>query len=116
MPSDRRPFRKVEMTEEQVAQSFENKHDLRETYTRDNTERRRVGSHTLRKMLTTLQDKQLTAQMVKIREAYQTANNDDVVLAYVQQQLAAGKEAEFDAKLVELAKKAVVPKRTTPVY
>ena len=104
------------MTEEQTAQSYQNKHDLREMYTRENTERRRVGSHTLRKMLTTLQDKQLTAQMVKVREEYQTANNDDVVLAYVKAQVAAGKAAEFDPKLVDLANKAVIPKRTSPVY
>ncbi|MFO1533734.1 MAG: hypothetical protein ABR562_08610 [Thermoplasmatota archaeon] len=113
---DRRPFRKVEMTEEQMAQSYQNRHDLREMYTRENTERRRVGSHTLRRLLTTAQDKQLTAHMVKIRDEYETANNDDVVIAYVQQQVAAGKAAEFDAKLVELAKGAKVPKRTSKLY
>jgi len=113
---DRLPFRKVEMTEEQMAQSYQNSHDLREMYTRENTERRRVGSHTLRRLLTTAQDKTLTAQMVKVREAYETANNDDVVLAFVQQQVAAGKGDEFDLRLVEMAKKAVVPKRTTRLY
>jgi 6-phosphofructokinase len=104
------------MTEEQMAQSYQNKHDLREMYTRENTERRRVGSHTLRRYLTQAQDRALTAQMVKVREEFQTANNDDVVIAWVKQQVAAGKEAEFDPKLVEIAKKAEIPKRYTPVY
>lgn len=116
MPGDRRPFRKVEMTEEQMARSYQNSHDLREMYTRENTERRRVGSHTLRRMLTTAQDKALTAQMVKIRDEYETANNDDVVLVYVKAQMALGKEAEFDPKLVEMAKAANIPKRTTKLY
>jgi polyphosphate kinase 2 (PPK2 family) len=114
VPGDRRPFRKEEMTEEQMAQAYQNRHDLREMYTRENTERRRIGSHTLRRYLTQAQDKLLTAQMVKIRDEYETANNDDVVLVFVQQQVAAGKGGEFDAKLLDLAQKARIPKRTQP--
>ena len=116
MPSDRRPFRKEEMTEEQMAQSYQNTHDLREMYTRENTERRRIGSHTLRRLLTTAQDKTLTAQMVKVRDEYEVANNDDVVLAWVQAQVAAGKAAEFDPRLVEAAGKASIPKRVSRLY
>lgn len=103
------------MTAEEVAHSYQNHHDLREMYTRENTERRRVGSHTLRRHLTQAQDKTLTAQMVRIRAEYETANNDDVVVVWVQQQVAAGKASEFDPRLLEAAGKAVVPKRTTPL-
>lgn len=113
---DRSPFRKAELSDEDAAKMFHNAHDLREMYTRENTERRRAGAHTLRKYLTTAQDKLLTAQMTKIRDEYETSNNDDVVVVFVQKAIEAGKIAEFDAKLVEYAKKAVVPKRTTPVY
>jgi len=114
MPGDRAPFRKVEMTEEQLAQSYHNSHDLREMYTRENTERRRVGGHTLRRYLTTPQDKALTAKMVKIRDEFVVANNDDVVLAFAQGLIAEGKEAELDPKLAEAAKKAVIPRRAAP--
>ncbi len=113
---DRTPFRKQPFTEEDAAKLFHNSHDLREMYTRENTERRRAGAHTLRKYLTTAQDKLLTAQMTKIRDEYETANNDDVVVVFVQKAIEAGKVAEFAPQLIEFAKKAVVPKRTTPVY
>ncbi|HUR61151.1 MAG TPA: hypothetical protein VM286_02140 [Candidatus Thermoplasmatota archaeon] len=116
MPGDRTPFRRVEMTEEQLRAAYHNSHDLREMYTRENTERRRAGAHTLRRYLTAAQDKALTARMVKIREEYQVANNDDVVLVYAQTLLAEGKEPELDPKLVEAARHASVPRRTTPVY
>ena len=113
---DRSPFRKQPFTEEEAAKLYHNSHDLREMYTRENTERRRAGAHTLRRMLTTAQDKALTAHMVKIRDEYETTNNDDVVVVFVQKAVAEGKAGDFDPKLVEYATTAVVPKRTTPVY
>ena len=114
MPGDRSPFRKKELTEEEADRSYHSKHDLREMYTRENVERRRAGAHTLRRMLTTAQDKLFIARGVKIRDEYATANNDDVVLVLAQQLIADGKEAELDPKLADLAKKAVVPRRTAP--
>ena len=111
MPGDRAPFRKAEMTDEELRQAYHNAHDLREMYTRENTERRRVGGHTLRRYLTTPQDKALTAKMVKLRDEYAVANNDDVVLVFAQGLIAEGKEAELDPKLAEAAKKATIPKR-----
>ena len=111
MPGDRTPFRKVEMTEEELAKSYHNSHDLREMYTRENTERRRAGAHTLRRFLTTAQDKALTARMVKIRDEFTVANNDDVVLVFAQGLIADGKEAELDPKLAEAAKQATIARR-----
>lgn len=108
---DRTPFRKEELSDEQAAAAYHSKHDLREMYTRDNVERRRVGSHTLRRYLTVAQDKQFIAKGTKIRDEYQVANNDDVVLVLVQLLIAEGKEPEVDPKLAELAKKAVIAKR-----
>lgn len=114
MPGDRAPFRKDELTDEQAAAAYHSKHDLREMYTRDNVERRRAGSHTWRRYLTVAQDKQFLAKAIKIREEYDVSNNDDVVLVLVQQWIADGKEGDIDAKLVAEAKKANIPKRTTP--
>jgi hypothetical protein len=111
VPGDRSPFRKVELSDEEAERAYHSKHDLREMYSRENTERRRAGAHTLRRYLTTAQDKLFIARGVKIRDEYLTANNDDVVLVLVQHLVAEGKEAEVDPRLVELAKKAVIPKR-----
>ena len=111
MPGDRAPFRKTEQSEEQANASYHSKHDLREMYTRDNVERRRAGSHTLRKHLSVAQDKLFIAKALKVRDEYQVANNDDVVLVLVQQWIADGKQAEIDPKLVEAAKKTVIAKR-----
>jgi hypothetical protein len=111
VPGDRAPFRKDELTDEQAAAAYHSKHDLREMYSRDNVERRRAGAHTLRRFLTTAQDKLFIAKGTKVRDEYEVANNDDVVLVLVQQWIADGKESEIDPKLAELAKKAVVPKR-----
>lgn len=111
MPGDRTPFRKTEFTDEQAAAAYRNHHDLREMYTRENTERRRAGAHTLRKHLTQAQDKALTAKMVKIRAEWDVANNDDVVIAYCQELIAGGKEAELAPALVEAAKKATLRRR-----
>lgn len=110
-PSDRSPFRKVELGEEEADAAYHSKHDLREMYTRENVERRRAGSHTLRRYLTTAQDKLFIARGVKIRDEYQVANNDDVVVVLAKQLMAEGKEPELDPKLAELAKNTVVPKR-----
>lgn len=112
MPDDRAPFRKVEPTDEEAAAAYHSKHDLREMYTRDNVERRRAGSHTLRRYLTVAQDKLFIAKALKVRDEFEVANNDDVVIALVQQWIADGKAAEIDAKLVEAAKKAVIPRRS----
>ncbi|HET6398882.1 MAG TPA: hypothetical protein VFH47_04950 [Candidatus Thermoplasmatota archaeon] len=109
-PTGNEPFRQAEPPAEGV---YHNAHDLREMYSRENTERRRMGGHTLRKHFTAAQDKAFIARALKIRDAYQTANNDDVAIVFVQEQIAAGKEAEFDPKLVELAKRVQVPKRAT---
>ncbi|MFA5945154.1 MAG: hypothetical protein WC876_11890 [Candidatus Thermoplasmatota archaeon] len=114
MSGDRTPFRKSELSDEQAQNAYHSKHDLREMYTRDNVERRRAGSHTLRRMLTTPQDKLFIARGVKIRAEYEVANNDDVVVVLAQQLIAEGKEPELDAKLAELAKKTTVPKRVGP--
>src|SRR5688500_14387578 len=99
------------MSDEQAQNAYHSKHDLREMYTRENVERRRAGSHTLRRMLTAPQDKLFIARGVKIRDEYQVANNDDVVVVLVQQLIAEGKEPELDPKLADLAKKAAVPRR-----
>ncbi len=114
MASDRAPFRKTEMTAEELQQSYHNSHDLPEMYTRENTERRRAGAHTLRRYLTTAQDRTLTAKMTKIRAEYAVANNDDIVLAFAQGLLAEGKEAELDPKLAEAAKAATIARRAPP--
>ncbi|HUR24559.1 MAG TPA: hypothetical protein VM327_00905 [Candidatus Thermoplasmatota archaeon] len=112
--SDRSPFRKAELSDEQAQNAYHSKHDLREMYTRDNVERRRMGAHTLRRMLTTPQDKLFIARGLKIRDEYQVANNDDVVVVLAQQLIAEGKEAELDPKLADLAKRTIVAKRTGP--
>jgi hypothetical protein len=113
VPGDRSPFRTSELSDAEVERSYHNAHDLREMYTRENTERRRVGGHTLRRYLTTAQDKALTAKMVKLRGEYAVANNDDVVLVFAQGLIAEGKEAELDPKLAEAAKKATIARRPT---
>src|SRR5688500_13022702 len=99
------------MSDEQAQNAYHSKHDLREMYTRENVERRRAGSHTLRRMLTTPQDKLFIARGVKIRDEYQVANNDDVVVVLAQQLIAEGKGPELDPKLAELAKRTTVAKR-----
>lgn len=111
VPGDRAPFRKSELTDDEANAAYHSKHDLREMYTRENVERRRAGSHTLRRYLTVAQDKLFIAKALKIRDEYVVANNDDVLLALVQQWMAEGKTAEIDPKLVEAANKAVIPKR-----
>ena len=102
------------MPDEAAEKAYHNSHDLREMYTRENTERRRAGAHTLRRYLSQPQDRALTAKMVKIRDEWQVANNDDVVIVFCQGLIAEGKEAELDPRLAELVKKAVVAKRAQP--
>jgi len=114
VPGDRAPFRKAELSDEEAAAAYHGKHNLREMYTRENTERRRAAAHTLRRYLSTAQDKLFIARGVKIRDEYAVANNDDVVLVLAQQIIADGKESELDPKLADLAKKAAVPKRGRP--
>ncbi|MEA3191205.1 MAG: hypothetical protein QOD77_1787 [Thermoplasmata archaeon] len=114
MPGDRAPFRPNDIPDAELAKAYHNTHDLREMYTRENTERRRFGGHTLRKHLTAAQDKALTAKMVKIRDEFEVANNDDVVVVFVQGLLADGKEMELDPHLVKVAKAATVARRARP--
>ena len=109
---DRAPFRKVELSDEQAERAYHSKHDLREMYTRENTERRRSGAHTLRRYLTTAQDKLFIARGLKIRDEYDVANNDDVTIVLAQQLLAEGKGPELDPKLADLAKRTAIPKRS----
>ncbi len=100
------------MSDEQATAAYHSAHDLREMYTRENTERRRAGAHTLRKHLTGAQDRLLTAKMVKIRDEWDVSNNDDVVLVFCQDLIAQGKAAELAAPLVEAAGKAQLRRRT----
>jgi hypothetical protein len=111
---DRAPFRKTPLSDEEAAAAYHGPHNLREMYTRENTERRRVGGHTLRRYLTTAQDKTFIAKALKFRDEYEVSSNDDIVVLLVQQWIAEGKEAEIDPKLVAFAKKATVPKRKVP--
>jgi hypothetical protein len=89
-------------------------HDLREMFSRDNAERRRQGAKTLRRYLTAQQDKQVMNKMVRIREEYEVANNDDVILAWVQQCVDEGKADGIHEKLLDAAKHAKIGKRTAP--
>lgn len=89
-------------------------HDLRAVFSRENTERRRTSGSTLRKHLTTAQERKMTQAFVAIREEYDIRNNSDAVIVWVQQQIEAGKADEFDQQLVELAGSIVVPKRESP--
>jgi len=99
------------MSEEDAERAYHSKHDLREMYTRENTERRRAGAHTLRRYLTAAQDKLFIARGLKIRDEYDVANNDDVTIVLAQQLIAEGKEPELDPKLAALAKKTSIAKR-----
>src|SRR5690348_13943106 len=114
MPGDRTPFRKQELGDEAAAAAYHNDHDLREMYSRENTERRRAGAHTLRKHLTGAQDRALTAKMVKIRDEYDVSNNDDVVVVFCQLLIAEGKSGELSPKLLEAVANARIPKRSRP--
>lgn len=103
-----------ELSDAEAESAFHGKHDLREMYTRENTERRRVSGHTLRRLLTTAQDKLFIAKALKIRDEYQVASNSDAVLVLAQQLIAEGKEAELNPELVQLAKTTVVARRARP--
>lgn len=103
-----------ELSDEAAASAYFNKHDLREMYTRENTERRRVAGHTLRRLLTTAQDKLFIAKALKIRDEYAIASNSDSVIVLAQDLIAQGKEAELNPELVKIAKSTVIPKRTRP--
>ncbi len=97
-----------------AASVYYSNHDLREMFSRENAERRRTGGKMLRKLLTAAQDKKCMAQMVKIRAAYDVANNDDVILVWVKQQIDAGNVDELHAELVKAALQTKIPERTTP--
>lgn len=100
---------------EESASVYYSSHDLREMFSRENAERRRQGAKTLRRLLSSEQDKKVMNKMVRLREEYEVANNDDVILVWVQQELAAGKGQDIHPDLVAAAKAARIPKRRTPV-
>lgn len=89
-------------------------HDLREMFSRENAERRRAGGKMLRARLTAAQDKKCMAQMVKIRDKYEVSNSDDIVLKWIQLQVADGKADDIDPELLEKAGKVVIPERQEP--
>lgn len=89
-------------------------HDLREMFSRDNAERRRTGGKMLRAKLTAKQDKMCMAKMVKIREAFEVANSDDIVLRWVQMQVEEGKAEDIDDELIGMAKQVTFAPRATP--
>jgi len=98
------------------ASVYYSSHDLREMFSRDNAERRRQSAKTLRKYLTAAQDKKVMNKMVRIRDEYEVANNDDVIVAWVQQELAEGGGDDIHPKLIEVAAHATIPKRDGPAY
>ncbi|MHB8632709.1 MAG: hypothetical protein ACYDBQ_01900 [Thermoplasmatota archaeon] len=100
-----------ELTDADAGGAFHGKHDLRAMYTRDNTERRRVSGHTLRRYLTTAQDKLFIARALKIRQEYQIASNSDAVIVLAKGLIAEGKEAELAPDLVKIAKATDIPRR-----
>jgi hypothetical protein len=97
-----------------AASTYYSDHNLREMFTRENTERRRQGGATLRKHLTEKQDRQCLAKFVPIRRDYEVSNNNDAVIVWVQMQIELGKAAEISAELIEVAGKVIVPKRAVP--
>ncbi len=98
----------------EITSAYVANHDLREVFSRENTERRRTSGSTLRKHLTAAQERKMTQAFVPIRQEYEIRNNSDAVIVWVQQQIADGKEADFAQDLVALAKSVTVPKRSEP--
>jgi hypothetical protein len=110
----RAPFRAKEMGDDEAAKAYHGAHGLREMYTRENTERRRIGGHTLRRYLTAAQDKLLTAQFTKVRAEWAVENNSDATIVFAQRLIAEGKEAELHPELAKIAKATAIPKRARP--
>lgn len=98
----------------EIANAYFSSHDLREVFTRENTERRRQNGATLRRFLTTKQDKKVLQNFIKIREEYAVTNNNDVVIVWAKQMIDDGKEEDLHPELVQVAKNAEVPKRDGP--
>lgn len=98
----------------EIASAYIAGHDLREVFSRENTERRRQSGATLRKHLTAAQERKMTQAFVDIRDRYEIRNNSDAVIVWVQEQIAAGKGDDFDPELVEIAKQVTVPERKEP--
>ncbi len=98
----------------EIKSAYYAEHDLREVYSRENTERRRTSGHTLRKHLSAAQERKMTQAFVGIRDEYDIRNNSDAVIVWVQQQIADGKGDELPERLVELAESIEVPKREVP--
>ncbi len=98
----------------EIKAAYYAEHDLREVFSRENTERRRTSGHTLRKHLTTAQERKMTQAFVPIRTEYDIRNNSDAVLVWVQQLIADGKADDIHPRLLELAEQVHIPKRETP--
>ncbi len=97
-----------------AASVYYSNHDLREMFSRENAERRRHGGKMLRKLLTAQQDKKCMSQMVKIRDRFEVANNDDVILAWVKIQIEEGKGDDLHPDIVSAANRVTIPERTVP--
>lgn len=98
----------------EIANAYFSSHDLREVFTRQNTERRRQNGATLRRFLTEKQDKKVLQQFIKIREQWQVTNNNDVVIVWAKLMMEEGKEDELHSELVTVAKNAQIKKRDGP--
>ena len=99
---------------EMAASVYYSDHNLREMFSRENAERRRGGGKMLRKHLSAKQDKSVLNKMVRIREEYDVANNDDVIVVWAQMMEEEGKGDEVPAPVREVAKRTVIPKRDRP--
>ncbi len=97
-----------------AASVYYSNHDLREMFSRDNAERRRQGGKMLRKLLTAQQDKKCMSQMVKVRDRFVVANNDDIILAWVKMQIEDGKAEGLHEDLLSAAQRVDIPERTEP--
>lgn len=97
----------------EIKAAYYAEHDLREVFSRENTERRRTSGHTLRKHLSAAQERKMTQAFVPIRAEYDIRNNSDAVIVWAQKEIEAGREADLPARLAELAKSVAVPKRAT---
>jgi hypothetical protein len=102
---------KGEKGDSEIKAAYYAHHDLREIFSRDNANRRREAGHTLRRLLSDKQDRQMLSVFVKIRDEYEIMNNSDAVVVWAQQQIAAGNEKDLDPELVEVAKRVTIPRR-----
>ncbi len=93
---------------------YHSNHDLRATFSRENTELRRTNGATLRRFLTGKQDKQCLNRFTQIRDEYEVTNNNDVVVVYCLQLIDEGKQDELDPRLVQIVQNyRVLQRRST---